>query len=182
VPDLRVVCRRSRLVWLPLLTVASMIVSTATASASVNVAVQPFAALAPSHVPAGVIASPFSTLASNSTSSLSPSVAANTITCNINRQNPHKSTHVPGTINFVITISCDGTVSDFQGQAVLYFNGNEVANTGGVNQGGGTSKQINVASNCRVGRWQAGAATGLRSRPAIRLNMSHSTAGAIRST
>ena len=41
----------------------------------------------------------------------SPGAAGVTITCTLNAgQYPHKSTHVPGTVNYVATASCDAPV------------------------------------------------------------------------
>jgi hypothetical protein len=62
-------------------------------------------------------------------SSRSATTAA-VITCTPNVQNPHKSTHVPGTVNVVVTIACTSPVSELHVNAALYRNGALVAQSG----------------------------------------------------
>jgi hypothetical protein len=55
---------------------------------------------------------------------------ASVITCTPNVQNPHKSTHVPGTVNVVVTMSCTAPVSEIWVDAALYRNGGLVVESG----------------------------------------------------
>jgi hypothetical protein len=85
------------------------------------------------------------------------SVAATADVCDVKKNNPHHSGHAPGNVSFQVSVTCSEGSSALQGQAVLYFNGKEVANTGGVNQPGtaaGQKRTVNVGVTCRVGRWQ----------------------------
>jgi hypothetical protein len=45
------------------------------------------------------------------------------IVCTINVQFPHKSSHVPGTVNEVATVTCTSPVSELALNVGMYFNG-----------------------------------------------------------
>jgi hypothetical protein len=80
-------------------------------------------------------------------------VVEQTITCTPNVQNPHKSTHVPGTVNIVATISCTAPVPTLQVNAALYYNGLLAAQSG-YNNVAGSYAQNNAAVPCANGTYQ----------------------------
>jgi hypothetical protein len=87
-----------------------------------------------------------------------------TITCTLAVQNPHNSTHVPGTVNVVSTIKCTSAVSYLDMNVGLYLEGVHVAS--GSNDASDTaSLQANAATNCVSGSWSGGA-TGAVTYPA----------------
>lgn len=47
---------------------------------------------------------------------------AGIITCTVNVQNPHNSSHVHGTVNTISTIACTGAMSELAENVGLYFN------------------------------------------------------------
>ncbi len=110
----------------------------------------------PATVPPGAIPTPSISL---SAFPVAPgtSVAATADVCDIKQNNPHHSGHAPGNVSFQVSVTCSEGSSALQGQAVLYFNGKEVKNTGGVDQPGagpGQKRTVNVGDTCRVGQWQ----------------------------
>jgi hypothetical protein len=52
--------------------------------------------------------------------STTAAAASSPTTCVPNVQNPHKSGHVPGTVNVVVTVTCTATVREIAVQAALY--------------------------------------------------------------
>lgn len=73
----------------------------------------------------------------------------NAVGCSVQVQNPHNSTHVPGTINVVGTVNCSGAVPHIALFVTLYRNGkyagsdaNDVYNT--------SSDSRNAAAPCTV--------------------------------
>lgn len=80
-----------------------------------------------------------------------------TITCTLNVQNPHNSSHVAGTVNVVATITCDAPVSALAINVGLYFNGALVASSGPVTNAGSAFIQGNAAVPCANGTYTGGA-------------------------
>ncbi len=78
------------------------------------------------------------------------------ITCQLKANNPHNSTHVPGTVNMVATIICTGPVSQLSINAGLYYNGSLIA-TGSKSNSGSATVQANAATSCVSGTYQGGA-------------------------
>jgi hypothetical protein len=92
----------------------------------------------------------FGATAASAAPAATPAAAA-AITCRIQVQNPHNSTHVPGTINVVATVNCTGQVSHIASFVTLYKNGayagsgaNDVYNT--------SSDSVNAAAGCVIGQ------------------------------
>lgn len=76
-----------------------------------------------------------------------------TITCTLQAQYPHTSTHVPGTINAVATNGCSGFVTTIKLQSALYYGstGNLAAFGPLVTVTGGAAAQSNVSISCITG-------------------------------
>ncbi len=81
-------------------------------------------------------------------------VALDTITCTPNVQNPHNSSHVNGTINVVVTLTCTAPVSQINIRAALYKNGTLVKDSGQKTFNGTASAQNNAAVPCSNGTYQ----------------------------
>jgi hypothetical protein len=92
----------------------------------------------------------------------SPSTAAaasSPTTCFPNVQNPHESTHVPGTVNVVVTVTCTEPVREIAVQAALYRQ--DPADGLWYLQGASDVKtyynttfgQNNAAAPCQDGNW-----------------------------
>ena len=112
----------------------------------------------PATVPSGATPTPSVSLWSfPAATPTTGSTAASADVCDIKKNNPHHSGHAPGNVSFQVSVTCSEGSSALQGQAVLYFNGKEVKNTGGVDQPGtapGQKRTVNVGDTCKVGRWQ----------------------------
>jgi hypothetical protein len=80
--------------------------------------------------------------------------AQDTITCTPNVQNPHNSTHVPGTVNVVATFSCTAPVTELNVDAALYRNGVLVAESGYNSVTGSSYAQNNAAEPCNNATYQ----------------------------
>lgn len=80
--------------------------------------------------------------------------AAAVITCTPNVQSPHNSTHVPGTVNVVVTLSCTAPVPRISIRAALYRNGNLVKDSGAKDVLGARSAQNNAAEPCHAATYQ----------------------------
>jgi hypothetical protein len=78
----------------------------------------------------------------------------NVITCTPNVQNPHNSTHVPETVNVVVTISCTSPVTELDVDAALYRNGSLVAQSGYKSFHGASYAQNNAAVPCQNATYQ----------------------------
>ncbi|HXB63485.1 MAG TPA: 6-bladed beta-propeller [Solirubrobacteraceae bacterium] len=76
------------------------------------------------------------------------------IECNLQADHPHKSSHVPGTINFEVWIQCTDSVLNLRLRAVLFKNGSKVAETGYVSKGDTAYGKVNVAVSCESGVYQ----------------------------
>jgi hypothetical protein len=83
--------------------------------------------------------------------------AGPSIVCNINVQNPHNSTHVPGTVNVVSTVSCTGAVTRIYEEVGLYLNGNIVSRAP-FSVVGSAYLSGNSATPCNPGTYQGAAA------------------------
>jgi hypothetical protein len=81
-----------------------------------------------------------------------------TITCTLQVQNPHNSSHVKGTVNVVATIGCTAPVSGLAIAVGLYRNGTLVS-TGSNSNVGSASIQANAAIACTTATY-TGAADG----------------------
>lgn len=78
------------------------------------------------------------------------------IVCKLNVQNPHNSSHVPGTVNVVATINCDGVVAYLDMWVSLFRDNTEVSyahNSASVT----SSLQANTAVSCVPGTYFGGA-------------------------
>jgi len=80
--------------------------------------------------------------------------AADTIVCTPTVQNPHKSTHVPGTVNVVVTLSCTQPVPGINIRAALYLNGLLVKDSGQKTVNNSAFAQHNAAVPCQSGTYQ----------------------------
>jgi hypothetical protein len=69
-------------------------------------------------------------------------------------QNPHNSSHVNGTVNVVVTLTCTSAVPQINIRAALYFNGNLVKDSGQRTVNNSSSAQNNAAVPCRNGTYQ----------------------------
>lgn len=80
--------------------------------------------------------------------------AAAVITCTPNVQSPHNSTHVPGTVNVVVTLSCTAPVPYISIRAALYRSGSLVKDSGAKSVYGARSAQNNAAEPCHGATYQ----------------------------
>jgi hypothetical protein len=85
-------------------------------------------------------------------------VAQQTISCTLSIGNPHKSTHVPGTVNVVATWTCTAPVSSLSMTVRLFRNGVRVAQRSFSNSGR-SFLSGNAAASCVSGNYR-GNATG----------------------
>ncbi|HZM75107.1 MAG TPA: hypothetical protein VFC19_05235 [Candidatus Limnocylindrales bacterium] len=74
--------------------------------------------------------------------------------CTGNVQNPHKSTHVPGTVNVVVTLTCTSTVPQINIRAALYRNGLLVKDSGQKTVNNSSFAQHNAAVPCVNGTYR----------------------------
>ncbi|MFF5706603.1 hypothetical protein ACFY7H_29570 [Streptomyces sp. NPDC012794] len=69
-------------------------------------------------------------------------------------QRPHNSTHVPGTVNVVVTVTCSGAVPEITTRAALYKNG-QLGNQSQLRTQRNTrSGQNNAAVRCSPGNYR----------------------------
>ncbi|ARZ66509.1 hypothetical protein SMD11_0843 [Streptomyces albireticuli] len=80
--------------------------------------------------------------------------ASAVIRCQGQVQRPHNSTHVPGTVNVVVTVSCTARVSEITTRAALYKNGHLVKQSALRTQSGTASAQNNAAVPCSPGNYR----------------------------
>jgi hypothetical protein len=78
----------------------------------------------------------------------------NLITCGITVDNPHKSTHVPGTVNVVSRVICSAPISEINGIVGLYRNAVLISYSTGQNFGS-AALTMNTATPCVSGRYDA---------------------------
>jgi hypothetical protein len=74
------------------------------------------------------------------------------IVCTLNVQFPHKSTHVPETVNEVATVTCTSPVSELAMNVGMYFNG-VLKVSKGFDNTGSAFIQGNVATPCVNGTY-----------------------------
>jgi len=75
------------------------------------------------------------------------------ISCNLNVQNPHNSSHVNGFVNVVVTVTCTSPVDAISLRAALYFEGGLVKDSGSSTSTGVAFKQSNAARSCISGSY-----------------------------
>jgi hypothetical protein len=91
--------------------------------------------------------------------SSSTAATASTIVCTPNVQNPHESSHVPGTVNVVGTVTCTSAVPEIQLQVALYRQNPAdgrwyLQSASGVMTYSNTAfGQANAAAPCEDGNW-----------------------------
>jgi hypothetical protein len=85
-------------------------------------------------------------------------VAQQTITCTLSIDNPHKSTHVPTTVNVVAHWVCTAPVSSLS-MTVRLFRGSTQVGQGSSSNAGRATLNGNAAANCVNGTYH-GTATG----------------------
>lgn len=90
-----------------------------------------------------------SSIATNSYAVAAP---ADVITCTVNVQNPHNSSHVHGTVNTISTIACTGAMSELAQYVGLYYN-NVLVGEKYYSNGGVASLTGNFATPCKSGTY-----------------------------
>jgi hypothetical protein len=94
------------------------------------------------------------TAATSRPGSLRKAAAADVITCTPQVQNPHNSSHVNGTVNVVVTLSCSSSVTYISIRAALYRNGSLVKDSGSKTVYGTSKAQNNAAVPCSNATYQ----------------------------
>lgn len=89
----------------------------------------------------------------DSEGSTGPSALTDSIVCELQINNAHKSTHVPGTINITATWSCTAPVSSLAIAITLYRNDIYVSE-GSNSNSGSSSLQANAYNGCDTGSYQ----------------------------
>lgn len=87
------------------------------------------------------------------------------ITCVLNVQNPHNSSHVRGSVNVVVTMTCTSPVDAISVRAALYRNGVLVKDSGTSTSTGVTFKQNNAAVSCVNGSYTGWGADNVQFPP-----------------
>ena len=87
------------------------------------------------------------------------------IICTPDVQNPHNSTHKPGTVNEVVTVSCTAPVTQIQLVAGLYYNSTLVNQSPMQRCSNASSCQANTAVPCQNGDYRGGMSWGVYSPP-----------------
>ncbi len=98
-------------------------------------------------------------------SSATISGARAAITCTPQVQYPHKSTHVPGTVNVVVTLTCTAPVSGINIRAALYRNGALVSDSGQKSFSGTSFASHNAAEPCHNATYQGWMSYGVAFPP-----------------
>lgn len=80
--------------------------------------------------------------------------ASAVIRCEGQVQRPHNSTHVPGTVNVVVTVSCTARVPQITTRAALYKNGQLVNQSALRTQSNTAGGQNNAAVRCSPGNYR----------------------------
>ena len=81
------------------------------------------------------------------------SSADSTISCSVNQQQVHHSTHKPETANVVVNVKCDTAVARIGTLIAIYYKGalkNQNPNGGSTNS---ATASTNVAAPCQNGTW-----------------------------
>lgn len=108
------------------------------------------------------------TATSTSPPSATPTAAAaSTITCTITADNPHKSTHVPGTVNVVGHTDCTAPVASISMTVYLYnYDTSRLVGVNGpTGNSGRSSFALNAAASCISGRYYGYARTTINFPP-----------------
>jgi hypothetical protein len=95
----------------------------------------------------------------------SPTTTNSIIICTPNVQNPHNSTHKPGTVNEVVTVACTAPVTQIQLVAGLYYNSILVKQSPMQRCSNAASCQANTAMPCQNGDYTGGMSWGVYSPP-----------------
>jgi len=140
-----------------LLSVAGM----ATPASAAKDSATPAATAAPSAATASMAESTFSIWSTPQDLSV-----AHVVVCVANVQNPHKSVHVPGTVNVVVTLTCNATVPQINIRAALYRNGLLVRDSGQKTVNNSNFAQHNAAVPCRNGTYRGWMSFGVLFPPA----------------
>lgn len=83
-----------------------------------------------------------------STRTAGGAITAATIVCTLNVQNPHNSSHVGGTVNVVVVLTCTSAVPYISIRAALYRNGGLVKDSGAKSVYNSRTAQNNAAVAC----------------------------------
>ncbi len=76
------------------------------------------------------------------------------ITCVPGGDNPHKSTHVPGTINVIVNVTCTGPVTQITIRCGFYYNGALTYVGPSKSFSGRATASTNAAVPCKSGYYQ----------------------------
>jgi len=87
--------------------------------------------------------------------------AANVIVCTLSVHNPHKSHHVHGTVNVVVTTTCTSAVPVVNIRAALYRSGRLVKQSGQRTFRNTRTARNNAAVPCRNGRYRGWGSVGI---------------------
>ncbi|MBT2385885.1 hypothetical protein [Streptomyces sp. ISL-11] len=107
---------------------------------------------APATVPAGRAPDPGGSVEAGKSGSDADASAV--IRCEGQVQRPHNSTHVPGTVNVVVTVSCTAPVPQITTRAALYKNGQLVNQSTLRTQTNTRTAQNNAAVRCSPGNYR----------------------------
>ncbi len=92
------------------------------------------------------------TISASRTWSLGDAATQSVINCDIAVYSPHKSTHVPGTINVVATVICDAVVVSLSLDVYLYRGSTLVGDGSNYNEAR-SAVQANAYSGCTSGTY-----------------------------
>ena len=88
----------------------------------------------------------------DATRGLTSSDGPRSITCTIRANNPHRSTHVPGTVNATTTVTCSYTVEKISiGQAL--YRGGWIVKSSSATSTWRTNARSNAAVTCAAGSY-----------------------------
>ena len=79
--------------------------------------------------------------------------AASLISCTVKADNPHTSTHVPETVNFVTTTTCDSIVQSITTDTKLYRGVSQVGSGHNLSTGTFTSSGNAASQSCVNGQY-----------------------------
>jgi hypothetical protein len=112
------------------------------------------AAAAPAALGSTATAQIGQTITAHRAGSTNGRTAADAITCQVKANYPHRSGHVAGTVNAVITTRCSAPVSRIVGTMSLYRNGSFVADGDG-SRAGSAAMDMNAATACISGAYHS---------------------------
>jgi hypothetical protein len=91
---------------------------------------------------------------------------ADVISCaDIATDNPHRSKHFPDTVNWEVRFQCTGVVLDVRMRLVLFWEGEEIAETGYMPKGNTAAAKQRVTAPCISGWYRGWAYADLRPPP-----------------